>query len=303
MFGQFRLRGGAVMSIPRPTRDVLRLLWLLLILLTANPVVAETVRIQVGDRLEATAELLQGNPDLQPLLILHGFLQTADFFTVRRLGEALNDAGYTVLLPTLTLGINLRRQSLACEAIHSHSMTQDVAEISRWVDWLHHRTGKPVTLIGHSAGSLMLLAYLEGRADPPVSQTLMISLVPFLQGPIAKERETDRTRALQQQSIDPDAITSYPLAFCDSYVTTAGDYLSYLDWDGKKSLDSLNKLTHKPIVILGGRDQRLGSDWMPRLKQAGVEVIEIPGANHFFNNEYEFDLVDTISDLLQRHNN
>ncbi|MEJ2591796.1 MAG: alpha/beta fold hydrolase [Candidatus Thiodiazotropha sp.] len=291
------------MSIPFPTLDTLRPLWLILILLSANPVVAETVLIQRGDGLEATAELLKGDPDLQPLLIVHGFLQTSDFFTVRRLGEALNDAGYTVLLPTLTLGINHRRQSLACEAVHSHSMTQDVAEISRWVDWLHHRSGKPVTLIGHSAGSLMLLAYLDGRADPPVGQTLMISLVPFLQGPIAKEREVDRTRALRQRSVDPNAIASYPLAFCDTYVTTAGDYLSYLEWDGKKSLDSLNKLMRKPIVILGGRDQRLGSDWMPRLKQAGVEVIEIPGANHFFNNEYEFDLVDTITDLLQRSNN
>lgn len=276
---------------------------LLLVLLTANPAYCETVRLPLDNGLEATADLLEGDADRAPLLILHGFLQTGDFFTVRRLGEALNDQGYTVLLPTLSLGINHRRQSLACEAIHSHSMAQDVDEVSRWVDWLHRKSGKRVTLIGHSIGGVTLLAYIDGRRDPPIDQTLMISLTAFAQGPIAKASEADRERATRRRSSDPNAISSYPLAYCDAYVTTAGDYLSYLEWDGKKALDSLNKLAHKPIVILGGKDQRLGSDWMPKLKHAGVQVIEIPGANHFFNNEFEFDLVDTISGLLQRSNN
>jgi pimeloyl-ACP methyl ester carboxylesterase len=292
----------AGMPIRYPWVSVMRCV-LLLILLSGNAAYCETVRIPVDNGLEATAELLRGDADHAPLLILHGFLQTGDFFTVRRLGEALNDQGYTVLLPNLSLGINHRRQSLACEAIHSHSMAQDVDEVSRWVDWLYRESGKPITLIGHSAGGLTLLAYLEGRQDPPIDQTLMISLITFAQGPIAKESKADRERAVRQQSIDPNAITSYPLAYCDNYVTTAGNYLSYLDWDGEKALDSLNKLAHKPIVILGGKDRRLGSDWMPRLKNTGVEVIEIPGANHFFNNEFEFDLVDTISGLLQHSNN
>lgn len=291
------------MSIRFPNLCVLRSTLLLLSLSITNTVCGETIRQPVDSGLEATAELLEGKIGSKPLLIIHGFLQTWDFFTVRRLAEALNDEGYTVLLPNLTLGINHRRQSLACEAIHTHSMEQDVNEISTWVDWLHQRSGQPVTLIGHSAGSLMLLAYLDGEPTPPVEQTLLVSLVAFAQGPIAKESEADYQRALRQLATDPDAVSSYPLAFCDTYTTTPAHYLSYLNWNGKKTLDSLNKLPLKPTVILGGKDQRLGSDWAPLISEAGAEVIQIEGANHFFNYEYEFSLVDTISELLQHSHN
>lgn len=291
------------MSTPFATLSILRPLLLLLILLISKPVYSEIVSLQVDEGLEATAELLRGQTDHKPLLILHGFLQTRDFFTVKRLAEALHDEGYTVLLPNLTLGVNHRRRSLACEALHTHTMEQDVSEFSLWVDWLHRQTGQRVTLIGHSIGSLMLLAYLDSVPEPPVDQVLLISLIAFAQGPIAKESDADRERAIRQLAIDPHAMFSYPLAFCDAYVTSASNYLSYLRWDGKKTLDSLNKLPLKPIVILGSEDQRLGSDWMPPLRDAGVEVIEIEGANHFFNNEYEFDLVDTIINLLQRTTN
>jgi len=286
------------MSTPFATLSFLRPL--LLLLLITKPAYCEIVSLKLDVGLEATAELLRGETDHKPILILHGFLQTRDFFTVRRLADALNDEGYTVLLPNLSLGLNHRRQGLACEAIHTHTMEQDVDEVSRWVDWLHRQTGQPITLIGHSVGSLMLLAYLDSTPAPPIDQTLLISLIAFVQGPIAKESEADRERAIRQLAIAPAAMSSYPLAFCDTYVTTAGNYLSYIHWDGKKSLECLNKLPHKPTVILGSKDKRLGSDWMPLLRETGAEVIEIEGANHFFNNNYEFDLMDTISNLLQR---
>jgi pimeloyl-ACP methyl ester carboxylesterase len=290
------------MSIPFPCLSVLRPLLPLLVLLIANPAFAETVRLRMDAGLDATAEWYSGDADHKPILILHGFLQTRDFFTVKRLAEALIDEGYPVLLPNLTLGITLRRQSLACEAIHTDSMEQDVREIETWATWLHEKTARPVTLIGHSAGSLMLLAYLYSEPQTPISQTLLISLIAFAQGPIAKETAADRLKALAQLSIDPDGMYRYPLAFCDTYFTTPRNYISYLNWDEKKTLNCLNKLSFRPTVILGSEDLRLGKDWMPRLKQSGAEVIEIEGANHFFNNQAEFDLMDTISELLKRTN-
>ena len=32
---------------------------------------------------------------------------------------------------------------------------------------------------------------------------------------------------------------------------------------------------------------------------AGANIVEIEGANHFFDHEFEFDLMDTIAELLQ----
>ncbi|MCU7844600.1 MAG: alpha/beta fold hydrolase [Candidatus Thiodiazotropha sp. (ex Monitilora ramsayi)] len=241
---------------------------------------------------------MPGEKGGKTVLILHGFLQTRDFFTIRRLADALNEEGHAVLIPNLSLGIDQRQQSLACEAIHTHSLEQDVSEIASWVEWLSDHREEPVTLIGHSAGSLLLLAYLAKTPGAPVEDTLLVSLIAFAQGPIAKESEDDRLAAIAHLEHDGDEVYAYPLAFCDKYVTTPGNYLSYVSWNGEKSLNSLKNLPRRPIVILGGQDQRLGEDWFPRLKQAGIEVIEIDGANHFFNHEHEFDLVDTISERL-----
>jgi len=260
----------------------------------------EIVTLRMDNHLEATAELLRGREEGKALLIVHGFLQTRDFFTVRQLAEALHDMGHTVLLPNLTLGINHRRQSLACEAIHTHTMEQDMVEIGLWLDWLRHHSGKQVTLIGHSQGSLAGLAYLAESPQAPVEQVILISLVAFAQGPIAKETPEDLQRATRQLASHENTVTNYRLAFCDEYVTSPESYLSYVKWNRAMALGALNKMPFKPLVVLGSNDQRLGDDWVALLKRAGTEVIEIAGANHFFDHEHEFDLMDTIGELLQR---
>jgi pimeloyl-ACP methyl ester carboxylesterase len=269
-------------------------------LLAAHPVQSETITHKLPNDTVATAQWLAGDEDKKVILLLHGFLQTRDFFTVRRLGEALNEMGYNVLLPTLTLGIANRQQSLACEAIHMHSLEQDVEEIGNWVDWLHQHTDKKVALIGHSVGSLELLAYLANEPDPPVSQAILISLIAFAQGPIAKENETERQQALLQLANDGNELSNYRLAFCDRYTTTPANYLSYMAWNGNKTLENLNNLNIAPTIVLGGEDRRLGEDWLPSLRQTNAEVVQIDGANHFFDREYEFDLMDSVIELLER---
>jgi pimeloyl-ACP methyl ester carboxylesterase len=281
-------------------RSFLGAIWCVSLLLAATPSKGEIVRLETHTGYIATAQLLEGDENHKIVLILHGFLQTRDFFTVRRLSEALHDLGYTVLAPNLTLGIDNRRQSLACEAIHTHSMEQDVAEIKLWTDWLNRRNDKPITLIGHSLGSLELFVYLTGESSPPVDQAILISLITFGQGPIAKENLTERQRALQYLAQGNEAISSYRLAYCNTYHSTAKNYLSYVEWDGIKTLKNLKNSAIKPTILLGGGDHRLGNGWLPAMKRAGADVIQISGADHFFDHEHEFDLVDSVVGLLER---
>lgn len=288
------------MAISIQSRSLFGALLSICLFLGPHPAQSEIIVQKQASGLIATAELLAGDTDKKAILILHGFLQTRNFFTVRRLANALHELGYTLLLPNLTLGIDNRRQSLACEAIHTHSMEQDTEEIDYWVSWLRRRTDKNVTLIGHSVGSVELLAYLAEKPTPPVDQAILISLIAFAQGPIARESEADRQRALQQLAAGQVTISNYPLNYCNSYTTTPENYLSYLAWNGNKTLEILNMMTVKPTIILGGGDRRLGDDWLPLVKQTDVEVIEIPGANHFFDHEHEFDLMDGVIELLER---
>lgn len=123
------------------------------------------VSLPVTPNTVSEAEFWPGDADKPALLIMHGFLQTHHFPTVRRLAESLADEGFTVLTPTLSLGLNRRRQSLACEAVHTHSLPQDVAEIRSWTDWLTKRTGKAPVVIGHSTGGVHLVALLDTYPD------------------------------------------------------------------------------------------------------------------------------------------
>jgi pimeloyl-ACP methyl ester carboxylesterase len=278
---------------------LIRLTGVLFVLLLSFPVSAQIIQLQVSKNLTATAELMQGGKEGKSILILHGFLQTRDFFTVRRLAESLHDEGHTVLLPTLSLGIDQRKQSLACEAIHTHSLEQDIDELAQWVNWFADHQGSNITLVGHSIGSLLLLAYLDKYAPAPIESSLFISLIAFAQGPIAKESEEDRQKAIAQLQAGNNEISEHPLAFCDTYVTTPKNYLSYANWNSQKSVDTLMKIKIPAVVILGDADRRLGIDWLPFLKKTGVETVEISGADHFFNHEHEFALADTISEQLE----
>ncbi|MEJ2694887.1 MAG: hypothetical protein P8166_18195 [Candidatus Thiodiazotropha sp.] len=73
-----------------------------------------------------------------------------------------------------------------------------------------------------------------------------------------------------------------------------------VEWSGIKPLINLNIPAVKPTILLGGSERCLGDDWLPAIKRAGADVIQIPGANHFFDHEHEFDLVDGVVGVLER---
>src|SRR5574340_736580 len=153
--------------------------YLICLLLSAFPawVHAEIVQLQVRPGIQTSAEYLDGQRDKPAVLLLHGFLQTRDFPTVATLARGLHDAGYSVLSPTLSLGIPNRKTSLACEAVHAHGLNDDVAEIARWVAWLKSQGHRSIVLVGHSFGSMQLRAYLAVRPDSAVKAYIGTSLV------------------------------------------------------------------------------------------------------------------------------
>ena len=269
----------------------------LLLALFSSFVVAGSARIevQVGSARTATADYWPGAAEKPALLILHGFLQTRDFPTVRRLAEALADEGYNVLTPTLTLGVSRRLQSLACEAVHTHSMDQDVAELLVWVRWLHGRAGKQPVLVGHSAGGVQLAALLEAHPDLPVEHAILISLTYF--GDVDGVASVSQLRAHAAADLATSgdaALQDYALNYCRRYVTTPGNLLSYLAWDAQRLGKALVTADAAVTVVYGDRDERIDKEWLDVLREGGVEVRPVAGADHFFDLEHEFDLLDEV---------
>lgn len=193
------------------------------------------VSIEIAPGLVAQADCWPGEADKAALLLLHGFLQTRDFPTIRRLAESLADEGFNVLAPSLTLGISRRKQSLSCDALRTHSIG-DLAELPTWTRWLAGRSGKPVTVVGYSTGGLQLAAMIEQSGESlPARQAILIGVAYFDE--MSEQFDWGALRARAEQADDPDEMGVYTLGFCREYVTTPANLLSYLRWDADHFLD------------------------------------------------------------------
>ncbi len=259
---------------------------------------AETVELTTSDNHIALAEYLPGDNDKNPVLILHGLLQTMEFSTVKRLAEALNESGYSVLTPNLTLGLNRRKQSLACEAVHTHHLDKDSLELKMWIEWLQNKTSKPVSLIAHSAGGTVMLNYFEKYQKEQIGKAILISLSYYASGPEANE--TAEHAALAEQAIKSNnqQIQTFALNYCKTYPSYAGAFLSYYEWNKLNTMRSVSQFKDMITVIMGGLDRRVDSDWKLQLVKTHKNTLLIQGANHFFDQTHEFDLLDAVESIL-----
>ena len=274
----------------------LRLLLVLLCLLTAGfsqRLSAEIIEVQLPSGTVATAEYRIGKPSLPTVILIHGFMQTRNFPTLSRLTDGLAEAGFSTLAPTLSLGISRRERSLPCEAIHRHTLEQDVAEIDFWMKWLARHKPGPVVMIGHSNGSLLGLIYAADKPSHALQQLITLSLVDA-------ERQSDpRTSgamlidAKQRITRGDTQLLSNPFGYCKKYVSTPLSYYSYARWNRQDILRLLRQSKVPLEVIMGGDDERMGEDWPAKLRAFGNRVQVIAGANHFFDAEHEFDVLDS----------
>lgn len=258
---------------------------------------ATLITLEMRPNLSATADYQSGAPDKPAILILHGFLQTREFATVATLARGLADAGYSVLTPTLTLGIPARKQSLACEAVHHTSLVDDLAEIDRWVKWLRGKGHRDIVLMGHSFGSLQLLAYLQNQPSPAVSGFVGVSLVEAQIGGQPRAPLIERLTA--QVARHDRTLVTEPLSFCGKYPTTAEALLTYVRWDQPRSLAAVRQLGDRSLLIMGSADSKLEHGWLNALKHLNTPLIVIDGGNHFMDGEHEFDVLEHTLAFLQ----
>ena len=259
---------------------------------------AESVQLTTASDKEVIATYLQGEDNSNPVLILHGLLQTKDFSTVERLATSLNDSGYTVLNPTLSLGLSNRKQSLPCEAIHTHSLDSEADELGQWIEWLYEKTGKPVILIGHSSAGQVILKYMENSNAKFVNHSILISLSYYASGPMANENKNHAEKALNIIKENTNQLSTYALNYCETYPTYARNFLSYYNWNKSKTSGAISKLNKQVSIILGTDDKRIDDNWKQQLKNINSDIHLIEGANHFFDQTHEFDLVDTVEMLI-----
>lgn len=285
------------------TRYLMKRTWFIVALLVVlfMPVYssfADTVEAKLENGVIATADFRAGKPSRPAILLLHGFLQTRNALPISPLANTLADDGYTVLVPTLTLGINQRAQSLDCEAPHIHTKEEDVAEIGYWTDWLARKGYKSIVLVGHSSGSLEILQYVSQNPVPAVKMAILTSIIPLRTIP------KDVQKALASVKEAPtgrQALERYTLGYCKgNYVAPPADYLTYATSDANNTLDQFSKTKVPVEVILGKADKAIELTWPEELAARKIPVTFIDNATHFFDGLQEFDLSDKVESILAK---
>lgn len=254
---------------------------------------AEIVTLNLSSKMVVTAEYKPGAKDLPAILMMHGFLQTREFAIVKSMADELANAGYTVLSPSLSLGITQRKRSLDCEALHLHSMEGDIKEIQHWAEWLRSKGHRKIVGFGHSFGSTQLLAWADKYPHDDF-RLIAVSLV----GSMPQVQRNKPAPASERKR--GAALLNAPLSFCNRYASPASNYFSYLDWNEKKILSALGTTKVPTEAILGSDDNRLVPGWENQLRQAGISTHMIKGANHFMDGTHEFDVLEIALNILKK---
>lgn len=259
----------------------------------------EVVSAPLPNGVTGSAEYYAGEPGRHAVLVLHGFMTTRNFNTVQSMVNDLAGSGYSVLAPTLSLGVDGRRASVPCDAIHTHTWEQDIAEIGFWVDWLVEHGHESIVLLGHSTGSLQLVSYAAGAPAKQVKKVVATSLVNVRRYTTTAVAEREIAEARKLQALDKPPLREYHLAFCENYTSTPQSYLSYISWTSQRVLDTLRTVKIPVEVIMGGADRRFSTEWIQALRSNGTKVMVIDGASHFFDATHEFDLLDKVQQCLE----
>lgn len=278
----------------------LRLALLLVLSALSQTIFAAVVQATLPNGIAVTADFRAGLAGKPTVILIHGFLQTREQATVATLSGSLADEGYTVLTPTLSLGVPNRDHSLSCDAIHNHSMDTDVAEIRFWVDWLKKRGSRQITLAGHSVGALQALIYAGTSWDPAVNQLELISLSDPSSGMLSgARRDKIRQEVAQRLKAGETGILTLPMSFCTRYTASTPAYWSYIRWTRDDLIKRIQTSPIKVSIILGGKDNLVNASWIRQLKTTKAHVYVAKDANHFFEGSSEFDLLDVTNTLLQ----
>lgn len=265
------------------------------------PALAAPVKEKLPDGLPVSAEFRPPATGKPVVLLVHGFLQTRDHSTVAQLGNGIADLGFGVLLPTLSLRIPNRAQSLSCEAIHQHSMDDDIAEIAFWIAWLKRNGYSDIILGGHSSGALQSLAYAASKPDKSVRKLILIS-IPDPARNMTKVRTDEVPLDLLQkrQAAGDRSLLSQHLWFCGKYRSPLPAYVSYVQWTRERTLQAFSKERLPTVIIVGENDNLINADWAKEIKSTGHTVHAVKNANHFFEDASEFDLLELTQSLIRQ---
>lgn len=269
----------------------------LVLLFIHNPLFCEVISVNIIENTAANADFRPGDKNKPAVFLLHGFMSTHNLNIIQVIAEELEDQGYTVLAPTLSLNINNRQSGINCDAVHTHTMESDVVEIGKWIDWLKNKGHNDIIMAGFSTGALQISIYLSKNKPKNIKKAVLISPA-YLAGepfPVIKDK-TEIATANKMLAENNNQLHNFYLSYCKGNFTAPPEvFLSYKKWTDSMLLKAVKQIPVPKSILIGGEDHRFGNRLEKKLKMINSKVITISGANHFFDSPHEFDFLDIFT--------
>lgn len=274
---------------------------------------AKEIRITAdGVRLSARLEANASWPSGPVVLMTHGILAHRDMEIVRGLQNMFKDRGLSSLAINLGLGLNDRAAAMYdCPTPHTHKLTDAVAEIGSWVQWLKNQGVDQIALLGHSLGGNQTARYAAAHDDQAVLAVILLAPTTSDKGEgVSYARNQEQTLGpilRQAQALVADGQGEKQLGpmdflYCKDTKASAAAIVSYYGHDPDLDTPRLYPSIAQPVVVFVGSEDPVVPDLAektaPLADGERIRLQVIQGADHFFRDLYSEDIADYVVEML-----
>jgi pimeloyl-ACP methyl ester carboxylesterase len=265
-----------------------------------------------GITLNARLERAQGWPLGPVILMTHGTLAHNRMEIMAAIQELFTDAGLSSLAINLSLSVDDRHGTFACETPHAHRDSDALDEIGLWLDWLKTQGAERVVLLGHSRGGNQTARFAAERDAAQVEAVVLIAPSVWDADQEANSYQErfgvplsmrlEEARELVAAGKPGAWLEQTGFIYCAGAKVTAATFLDYYEPDKRRDTPSVLPAIHKPVIVFAGSEDKVNPALEAKAAAVAdgeqVKLFVIDGADHFFRDLYAEDLVEIIVEDL-----
>ena len=242
------------------------------------------------------------------VLMVHGTFAHNQMEIMATIQELLVDAGTSALAINLSLSLDDRHGTLACETPHAHRDSDALDEIGLWLDWLKARGADRVVLLGHSRSGNQIARFVAERDTPQVAALVLIAPSTWDAARVANSYQErfgvplsmrlEEAREFVAAGKPGAWLEQTGFIYCAGAQVTAATFLDYYEPDERRDTPSMLHTIHKPIVVFAGSEDKVNPPLQAKAAAVAdgerVKLFVIDGADHFFRDLYADEIVEII---------
>ncbi len=300
-------------KIIRSRSVIASLLVLILFSFTTQTLLAKEVTLKLNElTLNANLEIAEGKKISDGVvLIMHSFLAHNGMEIIKASQDAFLENEQSSLAINLSLGVDNRHGFYDCLIPIRFKLSDAMAEIDAWLNWLKSQGFKKSILMGHSISANQVLTYAVNRNDPAISG--LVLLVPNTIGhPSSPERYKtrydtslesvlERAKKMIADGKADQLMENTDFGFCPKSSVTADSFYDFYQQGNKFWTAHLYLPEVKvPTLVLAASMDEVQPDIekhvKPYVDDKRIFLTVIDGAGHFFQ---DLNIEDAIEKAVE----